>query len=576
MKHLCKTCIILVAAMAFAACTEEPEIDPGYAPTSDDELCLQIGGDSAETKANASGISRISLQNIDLSEETGIEGFTLTEEVTSLDDMYFGQPATKGTPVYTENITSLIEALGVTAYTSDGNEWGGEVPFTYKSGNIWSYKYEGETLPDPLRVFVKAPMSMDGVDGDVDYSYTDKTIEFDYTSPTSTDSNDAVAQKDLLFSVQDIDSEDPNSNKVLLYHVLTGVKFKLGTVGTNHLTITSIDKIEFSGLKNSGHCIVTPNYTAGTNTSDGDPSNAGGDAATKSAACSLWNLDETTATFSQVFSTDEQGVNMTTATGHYSYPESISGSNGTATVNNVIDAKATKTFMFIPQDLTEDVKLTITFTYQDGTGTGAITSTGKTTIDFGTKMMESANAKDGVYSWKAGELRTYTITIGDRVDVTIEDEVNKAGEDDHTKSDLRIANTGTAISYMRVAVIGNWFYVPKNDEDDTVVAITPCELTSHKSAIRTDYWIEGEDGYYYYKYPVPGGVTISAAHTLFDKVTFSAEYDAKPYNRCELQIVIPVQAVRASQVETAWGGIKVKGSTSTNVVDQLSKEFQDQ
>ena len=548
---------VLVMCICVYGCQEEPGPDQGRKVSyKDSAINLTILNDSAETKAG-SPIQRVG-EPIDLSEQTGISGFTIREEVTSLDAMY-NLNQTKGTPVYTENLAELYSTISVAAYDSDGEEWAGEEEYEYDEGTgKWRFEYGTDfewPSDETLRLFVKVPVESDeaGITG-YDYN-SDGSITFTYESPTGSDDSgnpaDAVAQKDILFTSLDIEKATKDTkNNILLYHALTGVKFKLGS-GSGKLTITSVDKVEFSGLMSTGECTITPKFQTDGSYSGGSNPKPG--TTPKSAAVADWgNSQAEPATFTQTFYDDDQGVNLTA--GEYTFPDSIKGANGTAASNNLNDAlTAEKTFMFIPQELYGNgISLTIWYTYTDGTGEDAITAQGSVTIEnFGEKM---AGADATSYEWKAGELRTYSITVGDRVDVAIVDEVD---QDTRAKSGLEITNTGTAIAYMRVIAYGNWVYSPTGPDDHTVVAITPCpqfDAVASAQYNSTD-WIQQGD-FFYYKYPVPGGQTIPEENTLFEELDLSDLYDSYlPYSGCHLQVDIAVQAVRASEVESAWGAI---------------------
>lgn len=552
----------LTLMLALSACQEDQKkVDPDQLP--DSAICLTIGGDTAVTKAGG--------QSIDLSEESGIDGFTMTEEITSLDDLYF-TPATKGTPIFSENIASVYGKVAVTPYVEAGKTWPSntnadkDVVFTPSGKNTWAYDYAGNDFPsNGLLMFVKAPTD-DASAENIVYNYSNGSIAFDYTSPTSsTTGQDAVAQKDILFSSRHISKARGDENTILLYHALTGVKFKIGAKTDKHLEIVSIDKVTFTNLKNEGHCVITPDYTdyPGSGTNPGFDEVNGGTVTGKSSTAAVWSDLTGKASFSQAFAAGDQKVDFSETS---DYPASITGPNKKAATDNVMDSKATKTFMFIPQELVgADVDVIIEYQYKDG-NMGPYKGT-VTIKDFGKKMAGTKTS----YKWQAGELRTYTITVGDRVAVDIDDDVNGTS---HKKSNVEIMNTGTALAYMRVAVVGNWFYIPLDGGDDTPVSITPCNnLTSHKTAINSK-WVEGADGYFYYLYPVPGGSTILPANTLFDEVTFSAEYgeNSKPYANCELRISLAVQAVRASQVATAWGNTTLVKDQAYTVASKLKTE----
>lgn len=584
----------LTLMLSLSACQEDQKkAGPDQLP--DSAICLTIGGDSAVTKAGG--------QSVDLSEESGIDGFTLTEEITSLDDLYF-TPATKGTPIFTENLASVYGKVAVTPY-SGTTVWGGDRDQEFlPDGNVWSREYPGENFPgEGLLMFVKAPVGNNtgatnikyypAADGDIKKG----AVSFDYTTPTGETDNAAVAQQDILFSSRHISKSKGDENKILLYHALTGVKFKLGAVGEDgkNLNITSIDKVTFKNLRKAGQCIITPDYTGYVN--DSNPVTNGSSAAPKSSTQAVWSFTGDFANvrgdFSQAFSGNEaKGVDFS---GTGTYPTIVA--DAASSDDNVMDSKATKTFMFIPQELVgADVDVIIEYQYKDG-DMGPYKGT-VTIKDFGEKMApkdeEGKIVTPASYKWQAGELRTYTITVGDRVEVDIDDKVDSSKK---VKSEVTITNTGTAMAYMRVLVVGNWYtnenYVTGSDP----VSITPCpELAGLvDNAVKavtgySDRWFKDGD-YYYYKYPVPGGKTIKPEHTLFSSLDLSSlevlQYwpsdgtvagvaykkgeinpdGHKPYEQCHLEVTLAVQSVRASQVKTAWGETVDGKLVKDNVID---------
>lgn len=539
------------AALLLVACEKENGTKGGDPiAIGANTITFTIGGDQSATKAAVA-------DPIDISEESGIDGLCLAEEVVSLDDLYAPAVETKSTPVFTENLAKVFGEFSAEAYSGSNLYLAAQTykPVEGSTTNEWSYTYpdDVEWPEGNLRFFFKAPVAADGASSITYHPVADETyaagsISFAYASPAS-----ASAQKDILFTSK-VMSEGSTDNRVLFYHALAGVKFKIGDVSSDegNIVITSIDAVELSGVYSKGNCVITPAYEGKTF----DESNASGSVA-RSASVAKWSGWNTAATFSQAFTgNDAKGRDLTsTMTGKgIDYPTSFNASANQG--KNVNAEDASLTFYFIPQAMTNDVKLKITYTY---TSEGIVTNQATATIDFGKKLL----ASDSNYAWKAGELRTYTIKINNMVDVAIDDVVN---DTDHKKSGLVITNTGTATAYMRVAVVANWIY--NGSADGVPAAITPCKgfdtwMASHYN---TSLWKKGSDNYYYYLNPVPAGHTILTANTLFDVLDLSSLYAPvtynedgsyksgyKPYEECYLDFVIPVQAVRADQLQAAWG-----------------------
>lgn len=535
--------LILVALCTFvASCNVNEKIEPenGGKTTDGKSISFAIGG--AETKSAMPSHSVTAMtEAVELDCVEGLEGLLLTEEVSSMDAIY---APTKGTPVYTENIEDIYDKLAVTAYKGN-TVWNGEnVIFDYErdesGAKVYSHRYNVD-LEDGLQFFIKAPYNYSN--NSIAYDTSNGSISFSYESPLT-----AADQKDLLFSSKTIEKVG-DSNRVLLYHALTAVKFKISSSTGKKVTLESITKVEFNGLYSKGDCVVTPSF-------DGDSFNQSNQNAgtEKSADTVAWsNRSDNTKVISQTFTGDD--AKGRTLAGNY--PTSFF--EGTTEEKNINAADASLTFMLIPQEITNGVTLTIEYTYADGDVKGL---KGKATINFGEKL-----SKSGKYEWKAGELRTYSISLDDEVKVHVDDEVNTTS---HTKSNLQITNTGTATAYMRVAVIGNWFTVLSEDEKKAgiPVAITPCSnLATVVDPAMNSNWFKGTDGYYYYKYPVLAGHTIASSNTLFSTLNLASLYtSSKPYNNCELRITVAVQAIRANDVAT-WTETSGKIETEANESD---------
>lgn len=70
--------------------------------------------------------------------------------------------------------------------------------------------------------------------------------------------------------------------------------------------------------------------------------------------------------------------------------------------------------------------------------------------------------------------------------------------ENNVKEDVRIQNTGDADAYIRVAVV-----VTFKNENGNVYARTPDPSTDYTITYLDDTgWLEGSDGFWYYRYPV--------------------------------------------------------------------------
>ena len=74
---------------------------------------------------------------------------------------------------------------------------------------------------------------------------------------------------------------------------------------------------------------------------------------------------------------------------------------------------------------------------------------------------------------------------------------------DNVKTDVRVQNTGDATAYIRVAVLTTWKYKDQNGVDH-YHAQPPVKNIDYAITYAEDpKWLPGDDGYWYYTYPVP-------------------------------------------------------------------------
>lgn len=113
--------------------------------------------------------------------------------------------------------------------------------------------------------------------------------------------------------------------------------------------------------------------------------------------------------------------------------------------------------------------------------------------------------------------------------------------DGNQKKSIKVQNTGTAVSYVRVKLVMNWV-----DENGNVSA-EPVNITPSI----TDDWFE-QDGIYYYKMPVaPDGKT----ENLLKADSPITEPADKPAG-CHLEVTVlaeSIQAAPSKAVTDSWG-----------------------
>ena len=557
-----KIAILAVPALLLlASCTKESESQSPFGKKgAANVVSVVIGGDAAATKSTVSDTQPVqTMEPIDFS-DTGIDGLKLTESVTSLDEEIF-LPETKGTPIYTEN---FFMNYGEDLYANDYMISGGAlekflgdeaIQFTTEDKAEYSYTYaDGIRWPDDgLWYFFQAPYSITNTLNPRFIAPSTENpmgliIIKNYVSPT-----DPKKQTDILFTSKHMTETEKDKNHILMYHALTAVKFKVKYTADDELTTTTVKSVTLKGLVSGGDCTIRPNYVDGVNTSSGNPSNKKNEdnALTKSAACSTWTPGSTTADFTFVpagiVSADSSKDDGT----KHEFPGSFyDGTNSYQ--DNLNNEDFTQTMMLIPQTSAEGKPIECVIVL-------AITRDGKTTEYTRTAKMN--------INWKAGELHTYQFTI-DKVDVKVDDTMNDAKT---TKSGVTTTNSGNVTAYLRAGFSIAWFYKGANDPAAIAVAPYVGDPSKNFAGLPGTDWIEGDDGYYYYKYPVKPGEHTNGA--LFTSFTAPAETEEAPYPKCHLEFTVLLQGVMYDQdrkdVNTAWGTVMVKGSTTT-VVSKLS------
>lgn len=535
-----KIYIILAVLMTavLASCVKEQSFSD-MTPIPENAIAFML--QNASTRSAASVAKPEKGITIPIEKTDCGEAFYLEETIEELNPT----PATRGIPAYTVNVGKIYTTMGVYADAGSGN-FQGEATFDRmdkamydrkdaSEGQGWRFfhSYDGaDPWPDEttdVDFYLIMPASPAGV------TFTEragKKIKFSYnTSEIAT----ASAQKDLLFSQTTLTKEQhkgylPNGAPVTMYHALTGIKFRTGHENTSE-TKTIITKVELVGLKDKGDCVIdlsatNPVQWSNLSTSIGSFSQEYENATYDPTLTDLTQNPDGTVGYTDAYDSDhkwDSDLIGTTWT-----------SDSTSAVKNLNNKDGSLTFWIIPQKITADVQLKVTFRVKTKD-----TEEGKeithTIRDFGSKLL----AKN--VEWKAGQLRTYTLMPRD-IDVLIVDEM-----DGMTKSDLHVTNTGNVDEYVRIMVIGNWFdkdgnilvgYKTNGDPDaytaeENAEMVTPwyredpVYSTGFDSTfpggrpLSTSNWKRGTGSYFYYTLPIgPGekiGDTASATEALFQE-----------------------------------------------------------
>ena len=321
-----------------------------------------------------------------------------------------------------------------------------------------------------------------------------------YETPAS-----ANNQEDLLvaFNTRSY-PEDKKGDAVdiLFRHALADICFNVEAIKKYNLTVK---QIEISGVNGKGNCVITSSRLY------------------ESVDSGFAWTSNTPATFSMSESQSGQGISV-----------------------------VSDHFFFIPQQLTEKAKITITLSNNK---------------QLTTNLNQN---KETPTTWLAGKVYTYKLTYNG-IEISIEDDVNGNIKDNVV---IKSTENSTVKCYVRALIIGNWcqnlgttsepvpgtVMAPWSLSDGTFVGLPTTVGTASD-----DNWILGADGYYYYKYPVhPNTETGIAADgtgeadKLFE--SYTAPEDA-PVNGTYLNLSIVVQAVKWNKEEgketdlakTAWG-----------------------
>lgn len=476
-KHLLTALAFLGIAM-LSSCVQEKSFDGKQMGENDVAFVMQ--NTSTRSAEAASSVTK----GVTLKMGTTPQGEPLILEET-IENLNPG-PATRGIPAYTENVGVLYETMGVYSPTTSFGDASFAVMDQYEHPadptiDGWRYHHRYNSSPWPadknalVDFYLRMPATGTGVEA-FQHLYTNNQVSFNLASPEQ-----ARNQQDLLFGFTSIsnnkhDSYLPAGAPVTMYHALSGVKFANGHDNGNQ-TKTIISKVEFTGLVDNGTCTITFDK-------NGNPPTI----VWTNPGISTVGTGEDTAlfTFSETFNnptyTPDSGASNSDGTVDYTnssdpnYNPALYGTSWTAAAgsHNLNDKDGSLTFWFIPQTITEDVILNVTFcikTPETPNGTEIVRS-----IEFGKLVNEGR--ENAVY-WDAGQLRTYTLKPYD-VDVVIMDNMTST-----IKSDLRIVNTGNVDEYVRVLIMGNWYgWKP---------GTTPTEMQTTEPSILVGYKYKGDE-----------------------------------------------------------------------------------
>ena len=590
-KYLILAAIAAVGAV-MSSCQREKDIE--ISEQKPGEVSLVLGG--IETRSMEES-APIMVNHYDMgTTETG-EHLMFEETVTELGVLTDNAPETRGTPVYTENVTKVYGE----SFEGEIHGAGGRVaaPGTFEifplsnGKNAWRRELgfdPWEKAGGDVSFFLHMPATLTGAKY-YTAQYNNSAANGScitigqFNSPAT-----AAEQQDVLLAVRNLDFETYKQEykeggaKVLFHHALTGVKFAIGNNTTREgdrrpdgEVQTFITKVEIKGLADQGQLRYQPYAVSGSDEIDAhedDPSEF------SSAAdnCMLWSkLKSNKVVFSQEY-TEDDIVDFVSGSDQVGGADSFY--NGGAN-RNLNKKDASLTFWFIPQEITANLVVDVTIKVWLGTemqGEQVIT------LDLGKKILEQVAAGRTTNKvWKAGQLRTFTLKP-DLVDIEIHDKVSK-----FEKTDVDITNTGNVDAYIRAMIVANWWgkagnenavaygYTTSDHEDYVPMWKMNADASGDNyggvfEGLPGDNWVLANDGYFYYKMKVAPGATIGEdndAERLFQKYSLDTEAHPVPtiwyldgamkqYTNVSLKMEIPVQAIEAkegSQWNTAWSAV---------------------
>ena len=523
----------VLGTVALISCEREESFNE-LTPIGENGIAFTIGGVSTRSAEAVSNVER------GVTLPVGNEYF-LKEEIMELNP----SPATKGAPAYTVNVGTLYPSMGV--YAEDLGDATFDVMDMYEhvgtpndpkapkdedkeNGNGWRYhhNYADNPWPNettPVDFFLRMPAAATGVSN---LSYTNQKITFNYSSQ-----EDGSLQQDILFSHTKISKREhdgylPNGAPVLMYHALTGIKFRSGSANGGP-TKTIITKVVLDGLNDTGKGTFDPS----TNTVTWP-------AADQSIASGIFSLEYENTDWSATANKD----NTIAYVKDTDNPENNKFGDSwysAAADKNLNDEDGSLTFWLIPQTITKDVTLTVYFHVKTENTPDGSTPDGKEI----THTIKLGEALDGV-QWKAGQLRTYTLDPKD-VDVDIFDQMSNL-----MKNNLEVTNTGNVDEYVRVMLMGNWYgwfpdQDPSKDEASIMVGYTTSDMNDETMVanwyFRDDTfgggfddtfkkgipangnrWERGTGSYYYWPDVIGAGDKLSSTSTLFKSYTLQESW----------------------------------------------------
>lgn len=163
-------------------------------------------------------------------------------------------------------------------------------------------------------------------------------------------------------------------------------------------------------------------------------------------------------------------------------------------------------------------------------------------------------AVGGTLAWMTAQTDPVVNTFEPASVTTTVDETFK----DNVKTNVKIQNTGNVDAYIRAAVVITW-----QNEAGNVYGTVPVEGTDYTMTYPSNSsWVQGADGFYYYKSPVKAG---ESTGVLIEECKMAE--GATPPDGYTLHVEIlgsGIQSTPDTAIKEAWG---IDPSTWTSVTN---------
>ena len=486
--------VLLCIGLAASCSRSDVASGPGHGSNRDGRIMLALGqrtqsvsgtkGTGSTAAPAAQSLSPVVLESRDVS-------LMFTPKVSRISDglVPASVSESKGSFLTSANIiTERDQDIAVTAYGMGADSTQAHVPAQLiKYSGSWYAQDKGMSnweFPDSrsyhwpstsaLTFFAWTPASILTIaDPGIRDHFTRATesgnVLFSYAMATPDGNNDFVNQPDVAFADTTMSWTTENGGRADLTfdHMLSAVSFEIGR--TSAITVKSIT---LSNILSEGSCEYNPR----------DP-----------VKPVDWTGVKTARTYTQEYNAD-------IPQNPYDSSKPEGEDNHTLPIGDVAE---TAVFMVIPQksgDAGSRIRLTVRFV------------TGESPEE----RTLSADLDESMANWLPGYKYTYVLSgLGNTLLIEVKDEM-----DGNVKKDLVISNTemSDVKCFIRALIIGNWFedkaepgatepvpgriLHPWTLSDGTFVPLLPTGTTP------VNNWMLGDDGFYYYKYPVyPGTET---------------------------------------------------------------------